>query len=239
MIKIISSLGSLYDLDDTNMTVKAILGLHAFTGCDNVSAFCGKGKIKPFKILLKNRKYIMTFPGIGLTTDLTEEQLDVLQEFVCDIYGHKSTCTNDLRFKLYCSKQGKLEAKSIPLCLDCLKLHSRRASFQAFVWRQCLVPKPIIPSPLDHGWKMVEDEIAIKWNTIKPAPEEVLALMFCTCSKKCVAETCPCIGNGLFSTDPCTKTDCQNYINEDINDEQNEADETEDEDEDSEYESWF
>ena len=124
---------------------------------------------------------MMTFSGIGLTTDLTEEQLDVLQEFVCDIYGHKGTCTNDLRFKLYCSKQGKLEAKSIPPCLDSLKLHSRRATFQAFVWRQCLLPKSIIRSPLDHGWEMVEDEIAIKWKTVKPAPEEVLALIFCTC----------------------------------------------------------
>ena len=46
---------------------------------------------------------MMTFSGIVLTTDLTEEQLDVLQEFVCDIHGHKGTSTNDLRFMLYCS----------------------------------------------------------------------------------------------------------------------------------------
>ena len=69
-----------------------------------MSAFCGKGKIKPLKILLKNHKYIMTFSVIGLTTGLTKEQLDVLQEFACDIYGHKDTSTNNLRFKLYYSK---------------------------------------------------------------------------------------------------------------------------------------
>ena len=83
----------LYDLDDINMTVKAILGLHAFTGCDAVCAFCGKGKIKPLKILLKNHEYVMTFSGIGLTTDLREEQLDALQEFVCDIYGQTNKRT--------------------------------------------------------------------------------------------------------------------------------------------------
>ena len=88
-----SSLGPLYDLDDINMTVKAILGLHAFTGCDAVCAFCGKGKIKPLKILLKNHEYVMTFSGIGLTTDLREEQLDALQEFVCDIYGQTNKRT--------------------------------------------------------------------------------------------------------------------------------------------------
>ena len=74
---------------------------------------------------------------------------------------------------------------------------------------------------------MVEDEIAIKWNTVKAAPEQVLAL----------AETCPCTGNGLSCTDACTKTDCENYINEEINNEQNE--EVEDEDEHYDYESEF
>ena len=182
---------------------------------------------------------MMTFSGIVLTTDLTEEQLDVLQEFVCDIYGHKGTSTNDLRFKLYCSKQGKLEAKSILPCLDSLKLHSRRATLQAFVWRQCLVPKSIIPSPLDHGWEMVQDEITIKWNTAKSVSEEVLTLMFCTCPRICVAETCPCTRNGLFCTDACTKIDCENYINEETYNEQNEEEEVEDEDEHSEYESKF
>ena len=90
---------------------------------------------------------------------------------------------------------------------------------------------------MDEKW--VEDEIAMKWNTAKLAPEEVLALMFCTCPRKCVAETCPCIGNALFCTDACTKADCKNYINKEINNEQNEKEEVEGVDEHSEYESEF
>ena len=221
------------------MVLKGIWRLHVFSGCDTVSAFCAKGKIKPLKILLKNREYMITFSGIDLTTDLTEGQLGALQEFVCDICGHKDTCTNELGFELHCSKQGKLEAKSIPPCLDGLKLHSRRATFLAFVWHQCLVPKPIFPSLLDHGWEMAEDKIAIKRNTVKPAPEEVVRLMFCTCPRECVVETCPCIGNGLICTDACTKTGFGNYINEEIINEQNEKEEVEDEDEHSEYELQF
>ena len=77
MNKIKLPLGSLYDLDDINMAVKAVLGLHVFIDCDTIGAFCGKGKIKHLKILLKNRKYMMAFSGIDLTTDLTEEQLDI------------------------------------------------------------------------------------------------------------------------------------------------------------------
>ena len=190
------------------MAVKAIFGLHAFTGCDTMR------ENKASENLNKKSQTHITFSGIGITTDVTEEQLDVLQEFFCDIYGHKGTSTNDIRFKLYCSKQGQLEAKSIPPCLDSLKLHSRRATFQAFVWRQCLVPKSIIPSTLDDGWKMVEDEIVKSMNTVKLAPEEVLALIFCACPRKYGVKTCPCTGNGLFCSDACTKTGCENYLKE-------------------------
>ena len=35
----------------------AILGLHAFTGCDVNNAFVQKGKSKPLNILMKNLKY--------------------------------------------------------------------------------------------------------------------------------------------------------------------------------------
>ena len=117
---------STYTLDNPNIALKAILGFHAFTGCGTVSTFCGKGKIKPPKVLLKNQTYMVTFASIVQTSDLTDEKLDVLQEFACDMYGHKGSSTNDLRYKLYSSKQGKLKAKSIPPCLDSLELHSKK-----------------------------------------------------------------------------------------------------------------
>ena len=59
---------------------------------------------------------------------------------------------------------------------------------------KCLIAKPEIPSPLDHGWEMNENEtISIKWNAVKPAPEEILELMFCNWSKRCLRESCSCI----------------------------------------------
>ena len=33
----------------------SLIGLHAITGCDTVSAFAGKGKVKALKLLMKNR----------------------------------------------------------------------------------------------------------------------------------------------------------------------------------------
>jgi len=56
-----------------------------------------------------------------------------------------------------------LEAKSIPPCFDSLTtIHSRRTAYQSYIWRQCLVPKPIVPSPDHHGWEVTEEGISIK-----------------------------------------------------------------------------
>ena len=38
--------------------LKTLTGLHAFTGCDTVSAFYGKGKIKPLKIMPISFNYL-------------------------------------------------------------------------------------------------------------------------------------------------------------------------------------
>ena len=63
-----------------------------------------------------------------------------------------------------------------------------------------------------NGWELDEsDSICIKWNNGNPDPDEVLKLMFCTCPKKCVRDTCPCVDNGLPCT-ACVKQECENYV---------------------------
>ena len=93
--------------------------------------------MKPFKVMLKNQSYMEEFAAFGDVSAVSDEQLEWVQVFVCDVYGHKGKDVNLLRYKLYSSRQRKLEAHSIPPCLDSLHLHSRVA-YQAFVWRNCL-----------------------------------------------------------------------------------------------------
>ena len=64
------------------LAAKSILRLHAFTGCDTTSAFCGKEKLKPLNILLKNSHYINTFANIGVDASLVDDTSNVLQQFV-------------------------------------------------------------------------------------------------------------------------------------------------------------
>ena len=44
---------------------EALPGLHAFTGCDTVSSFAGKGKVKAFNIVTKKDKYVQLFKLLG------------------------------------------------------------------------------------------------------------------------------------------------------------------------------
>ena len=46
--KVKHSLVVCYDLQDRESLLKSLLSFSAFTGCDTVSAFCRKGKLKPF-----------------------------------------------------------------------------------------------------------------------------------------------------------------------------------------------
>ena len=65
-------------LKNISSTADAILGLHAITGCNTVSAFWRKGKVRPLKLLLTNDQYI--FP-CALLENTTWELVDSQWKF--------------------------------------------------------------------------------------------------------------------------------------------------------------
>lgn len=69
------------------MAAKSILSLDACIGCSTTSAYCGKGKMKPVKIFLKSRRYIIAFTNITMNASLGDNPLNVSQQFVCDLSG--------------------------------------------------------------------------------------------------------------------------------------------------------
>jgi len=62
---------------------KGVLGMHAFTGCDTVSAFAGKGKSQALKILKKNTRSRETLTELGKEWDLPPKLTDELEELTC------------------------------------------------------------------------------------------------------------------------------------------------------------
>ena len=103
----------------------SLVGLHSFTGCDIVSAFNDCGKVKPLKLMVKYVEYMEAFAEFGTNYQVLESLLEVLEKFVCHVYGSKINDIDQLRYKLYCQSAGKIGCKYLPPCQDVLRLNAR------------------------------------------------------------------------------------------------------------------
>ena len=199
---------------------EAIIGLHAFTGCDSVSSFASCGKMKALKLLKENKDFQDLFKNLGQNWTLPSTLQAGLESFVCAMYGSTSgdTSVNEFRYKLFCAKKGEKESYQLPPCADCFHKHSQRANYQTAIWRRCLINDPNIPSPAGHGWKFATDGddqvLAIDWMDGTSAPESILEMLSCKCRKSCKAPKCPCVMNKLPCSDLCTLKACTNQPQE-------------------------
>ncbi|KAK3879872.1 hypothetical protein Pcinc_015598 [Petrolisthes cinctipes] len=198
----------------------SLIGLHAYTGCDSVSSFTSKGKLTALK-LLKEDPSNQAIKQLGQCWQVSDGIFEKLEQFTCAMYAGSSSnksrnsategnSVNELRYQLFCAKIGGAESSQLPPCRDCLFLHAQRANFQAAIWRRCLEPKPNVPSPIEHGWTEEDGKLNILWMRSAPAPEVVLELLSCKCSRVCKLPDCKCLVNGLACTDMCKLQTCTN-----------------------------
>lgn len=73
-----------------NDKCKALLGLHAFSGCDTVSAFAGRGKLSSLKLLGRN-EHRETLTQLGTNWQMSDELFGRLESFACCIYSTRTT----------------------------------------------------------------------------------------------------------------------------------------------------
>jgi hypothetical protein len=216
-----------------------IIGLHAFTGCDSNSSFAGKGKVAAFKMLKSDPRVQQTFKEVGNEWNMTVDLFHELETFTCKLYGCKlqDPNINDLRYQLFCTRKGEIESHHLPPCSDCLKKHGERSNYQAAIWKRALQRHPNTPNPTGYGWKMDtiegQEVLALDWMDGAPAPECVLELLACTCTRSCKPADCPCKLNGLKCSYMCKLTTCDNQgaINGDESDTELLSDDEVDEDE--------
>lgn len=57
---------------------RGLIGLHAFTGCDTVSAFSGKGKLIPFKLMKAREDVREAYIKLGEAWNLSDELFEAL-----------------------------------------------------------------------------------------------------------------------------------------------------------------
>ena len=145
-----------------------------------MSAFTGKGKIKPFNLMKTNADYVDIFASLGNDDFVDDLLYERIENFVCHLYGKKNASSiNELRYQLYCQGGGKLSCELLPPCSNVLRLHAERANYQARLWKNSLHPIFDALNPVGHGWCLDdESNIAIVWMNCNPAPDEVCTSFF-------------------------------------------------------------
>ena len=159
---------------EKSVFLDALVGYHCFTGCDSISAFSGRGKIKPLILMGKHKTYVETFSTLG-KLDSTDECINAIEKFVCHMYGKADddASINSLRYNMCCQRNGKIAIDMLPPCFNVLIQHVRRANYQARIWHKSLERNALIGSPEDNGWTIKDDKLYILWMTCNAAPDEV------------------------------------------------------------------
>ena len=177
--------------------------LHAFTGCDTVSAFAGRGK----KTAWETWK---SFPEVSgafnellcMPSEVSEGSMFLLERFVVLMYDRTSESmeVNDARKQLFTQKSRSLEI--IPPTQAALKQHIKCTCYQANCWNQALVLDPKMPEPSDWGWTEETTGWQPLWTTLPEASKSCHELIHCRCQKGCTGR-CKCAKAALKCTALC------------------------------------
>ena len=165
----------------------ALMVLHVLTGCDTTSAFKGKGKLTPIKVIQKSDEFQKSLVKVGETWDVDDSVTRSIEKLTCVLYGNKKlACVNKLRLQLLqkkCNNEDKLDPtksvdlSSLPPCLSSLTQHIKRTNYQVAIWKKADENFPEIPSPEDHGWVFNNDILEPHWCEGEIIPEELIDIM--------------------------------------------------------------
>ena len=118
-------------------TAEALVRLHPFTGCDSVSSFKGKGKVKALKLLRKSQQYTRAFCELGKSWEIQPELQQDIEQFVRDLCGWRNS--HDVKtFRFNCYRVGNVSESTLLRNHDCLKLHIQRTNYQAKIHKTCV-----------------------------------------------------------------------------------------------------
>ena len=165
---------------------KSLLFSHAFTGCDQVSAFTGCGKRTAWKTWENSPSITSIFTQLAdrPTVDTVQSNIKYLERFVCLMYCNTTTAVevNKCRRELFVKKGRQMEG--LPLTRAALIQHVYRAIYQAgYVWSQALKAMQVLPSPSEWGWKqLMSGEYMPIWSELQEVSIACRNLKKCGCN---------------------------------------------------------
>jgi len=177
---------------------------HAITGCDTVSAFGGRGKKTAWDTWTALPEVTEAFEELSRVPGAVSElSMSLVERFVVLMYDRTSDTmeVNEARKQLFTQKSRTLE--NIPPTQAALRQHIMRATYQANIWNQALVPDPELASPSDWGW--VKDATGWQplWTTLPEASQSCYELIHCGCKQGCTGR-CKCNKAALMCTALCS-----------------------------------
>lgn len=95
--KLFCSLYFRFEIEDTMR--KALLPLHAVTGCDTTSSFAGKGKGSVFKGAISSTHLLLL--DVGESWSLSDAAIGGARAFVLSMYGSGMTTLDLARYNHY------------------------------------------------------------------------------------------------------------------------------------------
>ena len=183
---------------------------HAFTGCDTISSFGGRGKKTAWNTWKVFPEVTAAFEDLLLMQGhIRSSTISALERFVILMYDRTSDIVeiNEARKQLFTQKSRSLE--NLPPTLAALEQHIKRASHQSNCWNLALIPDPDLPSPADWGWKKDQTGWQPVWTNLPEASQSCSELIRCGCKKGCTGR-CKCFKAALKCTALCfCSGDCQ------------------------------
>ncbi|XP_052212199.1 uncharacterized protein LOC127831257 [Dreissena polymorpha] len=167
----------------------ALLGLHVFTGEDVTSAFKGKGKIIPLRKLQSYPKYLETFRTLGDAWVMADEVIQMLEAFVCLIYGFPreksvNTCRALLLKKMVgedevLTVKSKVDLSRLPPCQDNLCQHVFRTNYRLAILKKANNSTIECPEPFDdnQGWIVKNNVLEPLWAKGPILPSSLIDIL--------------------------------------------------------------
>jgi len=162
---------------------------HAFTGCDTVSFFGGRGKRTAWDTWKAYEDVTQAFCALATspTSRSIEEWLGPLERFVVLMYDRTSShaSVNEARKQLFTQKERSIDGL-LPSQAALIQ-HIKRATYQAgHCWSSMMIRAPELSSPSEWGWKRVEGSgWEVCWSTLPEATQACRELIRCSCKKGC------------------------------------------------------
>ncbi|KAJ8359919.1 hypothetical protein SKAU_G00164440 [Synaphobranchus kaupii] len=156
----------------TEEVADIIIPLHVITGSDHTSGFYGHGKKKVLEKVTTNPEARELLGRVGQNLELEDGVRAEMKAFVLSIiYAESADVTCG---QARASKWHKLKTKStipLPPDDDSLNLHIERANFIAY----CQLHYNLFehPSPIGHGWELVNGKCRPVRHTLPPLPQQL------------------------------------------------------------------